>query len=145
MLGIQGDLYSPTEEMSSAEWSNFDLAITSMALHHVRNPVDMLRRLKARLRPGGTLVVVELLGKEQEPKKGGQYDLSDMVEVHSQQRIWPGFTTGNLESDCKTAGFEGFEVKMLKEPANVPESARGPNFDGEQWCFFAKAVVPEEG
>lgn len=141
---IHGDLYEPTEEMASSEWNGFDVAVISMALHHVRDPVEMLRRLRERLRPGGTVVVVEFLGKEKDAPSGKEkYEQSGMVETGNKQRIWPGFTTGNLEADLETAGFEGFEVKVLEEPAHIPESVRGEAFGGEQWCFFAKAVRKE--
>lgn len=143
MLAMHGDLYTPTDEMSRPEWHDFDLAIISMALHHVRDPVDMLRRLRERLRPGGTLIVVEFLGKKDElAQEVRSYKPEGMVEVVGKQKIWPGFTTGNLQADLEKAGFEGFDFRVLDEPARIPESARGPNFGGEQWCFFAKAMVP---
>lgn len=141
MLAIHGDLYEPTQEMASPEWRNFDIAIISMALHHVKDPVDMLRRLKDRLRPGGTLIVVEFLGKK-ENEGGRQYDPENMIEVYGNQKIWPGFTTGNLQADLSKAGFEGFEVGVLEEPAHVPESASRGQFGGELYAFFAKTQVP---
>ena len=141
---MYGDLYSPTEEMNSSAWHNFDLAIMSMALHHVKDPVEMLRRLKQRLRPGGTLVIAEFLGKKEVSEKQRQYDPNEMVEVVGKQRIWSGFTTGNLEADLTTVGLEGFDVRILEEPSHVPWSARREHFGGEQWCFFAKAVAPAE-
>ena len=143
MSALHGDLYHPSPEMSEPEWRDFDLAVISMALHHVKDPIDMLRRLKERLRPGGMLVVVEFLGKEEGSSVvGKEYDADKMVEVPGNQKIWPGFTTGNLEGNLKTAGFGGFDVRVLEEPARIPKSARGEGFGEEQWCFFAKAVVP---
>lgn len=143
MFAVHGDLYHPSPEMTGPEWEGFDLAVISMALHHVKDPVDMLRRLKERLRPGGTLVVVEFLGKEEESSViGKEYDTDKMVEVLGNQKIWPGFTTGNLEGNLNTAGFGGINVRVLDEPARIPENARGEGFGEEQWCFFAKAVVP---
>ena len=143
MFGVQGDLYHPSKILSEPEWQNFDTAVMSMALHHVADPIDMLRRLKQRLRPGGTLIIVEFLGKEG-AKGSGENDTENMVEVIHKQKIWPGFTTGKLESNMKTAGFEKFEVRVLDEPARIPAEARGEDFGEEQWAFFAKAVVASE-
>lgn len=146
MYAVQGDLYHRTPEMDGHEWEGFDLAVISMALHHVKDPVDMLRRLSERLRPGGTLVVVEFLAKAEEGHKAqgtNEYDPEKMVEVPGNQRVWPGFTTGNLKGNLQSAGFVGFDVRVLDEPAHIPKSARGEGFGEEQWCFFAKATVPE--
>lgn len=143
MFGIQGDLYHPSENMNGPDWENFDVAVISMALHHVADPIDMLRRLRQRLRPGGVLIVVEFLGKEEEAKGSEGYDPRNMVEVVHKQKIWPGFTTGNLEGNMKRAGFEDFEVKKLETPAYVPPEASGGRMDTEMWPFFAKATVAE--
>lgn len=144
MLAIQGDLTAPSEELSGSEWRDFDMAIISMALHHVRDPVEMLQRLRERIRPGGTLVVVEFLGREIEAdKEDSEYDADNMVEVHGNQKIWPGFTTGRLEGNLSKAGFEGFDARVLEEPARIPASARAADDKVEEkWCFFAKAMVP---
>ncbi|KAJ2904376.1 hypothetical protein MKZ38_008161 [Zalerion maritima] len=62
MSAIQGDLLAePRSPDLSADPSlfNFDLAVMSMALHHVRDTDLMLSRLVERLSPGGVLLIVD--------------------------------------------------------------------------------------
>ncbi|KAL3475918.1 hypothetical protein BJX99DRAFT_258996 [Aspergillus californicus] len=60
MFAIQGDLYDP-QPVLNQDWTDFDTCIISFALHHTKDPVDMLTRLRQRLRKGGTLVIVDFL------------------------------------------------------------------------------------
>ncbi|KAL8758307.1 MAG: hypothetical protein Q9184_003963 [Pyrenodesmia sp. 2 TL-2023] len=69
MHAIQGDLLSPlppsstsnpsTTPFADPQYSNFDIAILSMALHHVFSPPSAIAALVSRLRAGGTLVVID--------------------------------------------------------------------------------------
>jgi len=68
MVGVRGDLLgndddddTPTTDppLPAAALRDFDLVVTSMALHHFADPPRALRRLAARLRPGGALLVVD--------------------------------------------------------------------------------------
>ena len=67
MFAIQGDLNDPQLVLSEPEWSEFDAAIISMALHHVKDPVGFLSRLRKRVRRGGALVVVDFLQQSSTP------------------------------------------------------------------------------
>ncbi|KAM0230670.1 hypothetical protein ACHAP5_011305 [Fusarium lateritium] len=57
--GIQGDIRSPNSEMSTEDFSNFDVVVISMALHHIDEPKILLSHLYERLQPGGHLLVVD--------------------------------------------------------------------------------------
>ena len=65
MRAIQGDLLASSEdpdttsELAGPEFSDFDLAVVSMALHHVTEPQELLLRLRDRLKDSGVLVIVD--------------------------------------------------------------------------------------
>jgi ubiquinone/menaquinone biosynthesis C-methylase UbiE len=40
--------------------NNFDLIISSMAFHHLKNPAAMINKLKKLLAPGGAIAVIDL-------------------------------------------------------------------------------------
>ena len=61
MYAVEADLGDPKPILDNPEWFEFDVAVISMALHHVADPTEMLRRLQERLKKGGALVVVEWL------------------------------------------------------------------------------------
>ena len=44
MYAILDDLDKPSKTLDEPAWFDFDVAIISMALHHVQDPVDMLTR-----------------------------------------------------------------------------------------------------
>ena len=46
------------EEQSIHE--QFDLILSSMAFHHLKDPASMINKLKKNLRPGGVLAVIDL-------------------------------------------------------------------------------------
>ncbi|SPO05101.1 uncharacterized protein DNG_07786 [Cephalotrichum gorgonifer] len=59
MFAHEGDLLAPTDSIATDELHGFDLAITSMALHHFSDPEAAISALVARLKPGGTVAVVD--------------------------------------------------------------------------------------
>jgi ubiquinone/menaquinone biosynthesis C-methylase UbiE len=47
-------------EESNLPETNFDLIISSMAFHHLKNPEDMIIKLKKMLSPDGVLAIIDL-------------------------------------------------------------------------------------
>ena len=143
MYAIIGDLTSPSPGLEQSEWFGFDLAFISAALHHVKDPVDMLTRLYKRLKKGGALVVVEWLRPDalragsghSASSDGGdhssstKYDPAKMVEVIGGQRIWPGFTLQSLEAAMLAAGFADVEMRVHSETIWLPGLNGGGNGD----------------
>ncbi|CAK7230922.1 hypothetical protein SBRCBS47491_007753 [Sporothrix bragantina] len=58
------------------EYQNFDMALISMALHHVEHPVDVLKGMASRLAPGGKLLVIDLNLPEGTEASNGSHDHS---------------------------------------------------------------------
>lgn len=64
MAAVRADLAGTDDDDEDASSDGpalrgFDLVAVGMALHHFSDPAAALRRLAARLRPGGTLLVVD--------------------------------------------------------------------------------------
>ena len=62
---VHGDLFDKANpspaELSGPEWANFDLAAVGFGFHHFEDVVHSAKQLKARLRPGGVLVINDFL------------------------------------------------------------------------------------
>ena len=60
-----GDLFDKADpspaQFTGPEWNNFDLATVGFAFHHFEDVVYAAKSLKARLRPGGALVINDFL------------------------------------------------------------------------------------
>ncbi|KAL9014050.1 MAG: hypothetical protein Q9173_001300 [Seirophora scorigena] len=71
MRAVQGDILSGNEEEEEGnrseeakkfmgeEFFNFDMAVMSMALHHVPSPPEAVQTLVSRVRKGGTVVIID--------------------------------------------------------------------------------------
>lgn len=99
---------------------SLDAAILFLALHHVPEPVSVLREARRVLRPGGRFVVIDMLphGHEEYRREMGH--------------VWLGFAEEQVERFLADAGFEGIRVRALRPD---PE-ASGPDL------FAAGAAAP---
>ena len=63
-----GNLLVPDEPspaaFTSGEWFNFDLVAVGLGFHHFEDPTFAARRLAERLKPGGTLLIIDFLPHE---------------------------------------------------------------------------------
>jgi SAM-dependent methyltransferase len=60
MHGTRGDLLDPEDTtLSGQEFHNFDLAMISMALHHLVDPEAAIKKLTERVTKGGAVVVID--------------------------------------------------------------------------------------
>jgi SAM-dependent methyltransferase len=150
MSAIQGDLNEPekTPALSRPEWFGFDCLVISFALHHVDDPIDFLKRLKARVKPGGTVVVVDWL-KEAEagpavvaaPTDGpgeAKYNPDNMLPV-PMGKVWPGFSVEDIHEDYEAAGCTDVEIRIWPNPIELPRHA---NIGGRSTMYVSKATVP---
>lgn len=139
MFAVQGDILNPTSDKMGTEWFNFDIAIISMALHHVVDPITLLKRLRERVRIGGVIVVVDWLVDDSHDKKdevGEKYDKSKMKKLEHGPKIWNGFSEDGIQADLEAAGCERIEVEVFTVEMEAPEFMAG--YDR---VFIAKAIV----
>ena len=85
-----------------------DLALMHQTLHHAQHPEVALREAFRILRPGGRLVILDLLRHEYEAAR----------EVYAD--VWPGFSQVELRRMLRGAGFEGEEVAVVDREAASP-------------------------
>ncbi|MCB1167282.1 MAG: ArsR family transcriptional regulator [Leptospiraceae bacterium] len=71
-----------------------DVAVLSMVLHHVPEPMVALKEAARILKPGGTLILADLDHHNEEVMRSNFAD------------FWLGFESDRLQQDLKEAGFE---------------------------------------
>jgi len=146
MLAIQGDLDDPQPPLTEPSWFDFDAAIISMALHHVKNPVAFLARLRQRVKVGGSLIVVDWLQQSAESNHTGtedetgmadsKYAAADMTRLSEGPKIWPGFSIHDIHADLEAAGCSEVSVIEYPEEIDAPKEMQGYSR-----MFIAKAKV----
>ncbi|ROT37879.1 hypothetical protein SODALDRAFT_176180 [Sodiomyces alkalinus F11] len=131
---IEGDLSAaaaPADSaLSSPDMYGFDIAIVSMALHHMDDPQAILTALASRLRKGGLLIVVE--GTENRPAvdkmEAAGLDgpaLRQMlnVEAFAEETMRDWLRAAGCRCMCTGEDGEGFVYVVHDEISPVPESA----------------------
>jgi ArsR family transcriptional regulator len=98
-----GDLEEPPIEEGSV-----DLAILSQALHHAAVPVRALKAAHRILRPGGRVVVLDLL------KHG--FDKARQLYAD----VWLGFSEAELNEMLDAAGFKEVETSVVHRETKSP-------------------------
>jgi ArsR family transcriptional regulator len=98
-----GDLEAPPIEPGSV-----DLAMLSQALHHAGSPVRALRGACGILRPGGQVVILDLLAHQFEQAR----------ELYAD--VWLGFTEAELVGMLEEAGFEDARAEVVSRDEQNP-------------------------
>jgi len=101
----QGDMEQPPIRPGSV-----DVAILSQALHHAVHPPRALEAAWKILRPGGTLLVLDLV----------EHSFEAAREMYAD--VWLGFAPVELSRLMREAGFEGITVEV------VAKEKEGPGF-----------------
>jgi ArsR family transcriptional regulator len=101
----QGDMEQPPIRPGSV-----DVAILSQALHHAVHPPRALEAAWKILRPGGTLLVLDLV----------EHAFEAAREMYAD--VWLGFAPVELSRLMREAGFEGVTVEV------VAKEKEGPGF-----------------
>lgn len=98
-----GDLENPPIEPSSV-----DLAFFSQALHHAVRPDRAVKASMKILRPGGRIVVLDLL----------QHSFEEARELYLDS--WLGFSQSQLLGFLESAGFEEIEIAIVDREPEPP-------------------------
>ncbi|QIW94551.1 hypothetical protein AMS68_000069 [Peltaster fructicola] len=97
---------------------HYDVAIISLALHHVPEPELLLKALAKRLKLAtGVLIVVDFLPFEH-AHKGHKHKMAHTVKQH-------GFNERQTADLYKLAGFEDFGFIVVPERVKIGEEEKG--------------------
>ena len=91
--------------------NTFDLALLSQALHHAQRPQQAITEAARILKPGGQLIIIDLL----------EHQFEKAHELYAD--VWLGFSENKLYQFLKDAGFRRIEVNV------VAREAAEPNFE----------------
>lgn len=130
MHAVLGDLTAPEIAPSlvdNKDLFDFDLIITSLALHHIEDPQHAINRLVERLRPGGTLVVIDF----DVAKEGETWVSADAPSAHTIAHH--GFDKASMEKMLHAAGCKDVEYVLHEEISKMPE-----HLGGKKQLFFAR-------
>lgn len=98
-----GDIECPPIEAESV-----DLVILSQALHHAAVPQNALNAAHEILKPGGRIVILDLLKHQFEKARQLYAD------------VWLGFSEAELEQMLVLAGFRGIDTSVVHREAKSP-------------------------
>ena len=98
-----GDIEAPPIDDQS-----LDLAILSQALHHAEHPQRAIDAAYRALKPGGRLIVLDLL----------QHQFEEARELYADR--WLGFSESDLAMMLEKAGFEQIETIVADREENPP-------------------------
>jgi ArsR family transcriptional regulator len=98
-----GDIEEPPLDDASV-----DLAFLSQALHHAGSPQKALEQAFRIVKPGGQLVVLDLL----------QHTFEEARELYAD--VWLGFGEGELAAMLEKAGFSGIETAVVDREPDPP-------------------------
>ena len=89
--------------------SSVDLVILSQALHHAQNPSSAIAAAHRILKPGGRIVILDLL----------KHTFEKARQLYAD--IWPGFSEVELHEILEEANFENIEVRAVDRDAKNPQ------------------------
>lgn len=111
-----GDIEQPPLEPNS-----IDLAIFSQALHHAQKPERALSEAYRALKPGGTIIILDLL----------QHTFEQARELYFD--IWLGFSELAITSMLEDTGYHSIDTAIVDREEDAPHfqtllaTARKPN------------------
>ncbi|KAJ4024437.1 hypothetical protein NW752_003006 [Fusarium irregulare] len=125
MHAVQGDIIepesTPSPELNTPAYFNFDLIVMCLALHHIEDPDNMILQLSRRLRPGGILLIIDWVSD----REGMDFSKLGVNRM--------GFGEDEVKSAYEKAGLADWSWKLTSTPSPVPRE-----IGGKQQLFFAR-------
>lgn len=90
------------------EDASVDLAFFSQALHHARRPGRAIGEAFRILRPGGKILILDLL----------RHNFEEAREMYAD--LWLGFTEVEIEGYLESAGFRSVETAVVHRESEAP-------------------------
>lgn len=141
MHAVHGDLVdgrtNPSVDLDGPEFSNFDLIVMSMALHHVDDPERMIKTLSKRLNIGGVLLIIDLVSASESGCSPASPPAEEPVS-HTMSRT--GFEKQELSDWFGNAGLADFGWKWFSSQSKLPE-----NMGGAMQVFLSRATRTKGG
>lgn len=150
MFAVRGDLTAaevqPTDPVIEAEkLHEFDLVAICMALHHLEDPGVCLSRLAERLKPGGTLLVIDWTPmdgstpaqKEYASQNDEQSNSIGMPEDHPARHTvsrTQGFSRTEMQDIFSQCGCDNMRWKIAEGLSDVPPAK------AKSQLFWARAT-----
>ena len=101
-----GDLQNPPIEPESV-----DLVVLSQALHHAQDPAESIAACHRLLKPGGQIMILDLL----------QHNFEKARQLYGD--LWLGFAEGDLQRWLEAAGFKKIEISVVAREEQPPHFA----------------------
>lgn len=98
-----GDLENPPIEAQSV-----DLVVLSQALHHASNPAKAIAATHAMLRPGGQIMILDLL----------KHHFEKAHELYGDK--WLGFAESDLHGWLENVGYKKIEISIVASEEQPP-------------------------
>ena len=98
-----GDIENPPIDPASV-----DLAVLSQALHHAATPGKAIAAVHRILKPGGQVMILDLL----------QHKFENARELYGD--LWLGFAESDLHRWLEAAGFRKIEISIVSEEEQPP-------------------------
>ncbi|KAF4995186.1 hypothetical protein FGRMN_5324 [Fusarium graminum] len=138
MRAMQGDLIdpesTPSDELDTPAFFNFDLVAMCMALHHIEDHEDMILQLSKRLRPGGILLIVDWVSQAENSNLQSGIGAMSISNRNSKRM---GFEEEDIKTGYEKAGLEDISWKWASAPSQVPREV-----GGKQQLFLARGMKP---
>lgn len=133
MIAFQGNLCVPEDQDPEAfrdgKFFGFDLAVVGLGFHHFDDPDLAAKRLAARLKPGGVLMIIDFLphAPHGSGASGGhehhhhhdhhqhQHHHSDDAQAHSHGNEGVAIEVAADEKALKTVTHHGFSEERIRE------------------------------
>jgi ArsR family transcriptional regulator len=98
-----GEIESPPIDNNSV-----DLVFFSQALHHAENPAKAIQEAHRIAKPGGCIVILDLL----------KHHFEDARELYAD--LWLGFSELDITRFLKEAGFDKVEISVVDRETESP-------------------------